>query len=82
VINWLVNRNYVNVGFGGTGGIYGAYVHDPSQPWYKGWSAYTVVTYGGGGAGTVRDAGGGLYIGGSNASNNLFFCIDLRKQNF
>ena len=56
-------------GFGGTGGIYGAYVHDPSQPWYKGWSAYTVVTYGGGGAGTVRGAGGGLYIGGSNASN-------------
>jgi RHS repeat-associated protein len=56
-------------GFGGTGGIYGAYIHDDTQPWYKGWSAYTYVTYGGGGAGTVRGAGAGLYIGGSNASS-------------
>ncbi len=54
-------------GFGGMGGIYGNFAHNPSLPWYQGWSSSVTIIAGGGAAASVAGVGGGVHIGGNNA---------------
>lgn len=56
-------------GFGTTGGIYANFAHDPSKPWYSGWSSSVTEVLGAGGAGSVYGLSGGVHLSVSNACN-------------
>jgi RHS repeat-associated protein len=55
------------LGFGAFGGFYGNYAHDPSQPWYRGWSSSVTITLGGGAAASAWGATGAVHLSGNNA---------------
>ena len=56
-------------GFGGVGGFYANFAHDPSQPWYAGWSSSLTFVAGGGAAASVYGLTGGVNFSRNNACN-------------
>ena len=56
-------------GFGGVIGVYGNFAHDPSQPWYSGWSSSATFVLGGGAMATVYGLTGGVHGSVNNACN-------------
>ena len=57
------------IGFGGVGGFYANFSHDPSRPWYSGWSSSVTLVLGGGAAASVYGLTGGVLATVNNSCN-------------
>lgn len=57
------------IGFGGTSGIYSNFSHDPSKPWYSGWSSSVTVVLGGGAAASAYGLSGGVHASLNDSCN-------------